>query len=117
MTERQPYDRTTELGVTLRSHGLRVITKPGLPHWDRITAATELLAETLVLPRDAHVLILGCRQGALGVAIAQDVPDGTVTLVDTSVVALAMAERTLAVNSIENARILRDSITLPTAAI
>src|SRR6476469_5533608 len=79
MTERQPYERIAVLRTTLRGHALQVFTKPGLPHWDQVTAATALLAETLVLPREASVLLLGCRQGALGVAIALDVPDGTVT--------------------------------------
>lgn len=107
------YYRTTELAPTLRGQAIRVVTKPGLPDWDRVTPATALLAEAVELEPDARVLLLGCGHGALGVVLARQAPGGAVRLLDGNVVALAMAERTLAANGVANAAVVPDLAALP----
>jgi 16S rRNA (guanine1207-N2)-methyltransferase len=106
-----PYTQTRELRVTLGGEQVRVVTKPGFASWDRITAASELLAEHARLMPDAYVALLGCGHGALGVVLARRASRGRVVLHDPSVVALAMAERTLAANDVRGAE-LREGITL-----
>lgn len=111
-----PYYRTSELAPTLRGQAIRVITKPGLPQWDRVTPATGLLAEAVEVSPDARVLVLGCGPGALGVVLARQAPAGQVWLLDTSAIALAMAERTLAANGVANASVVEDITALPARA-
>lgn len=112
-----PYYRTVEFGATLRGANVRVFTKPGLANWDGISAATNLLAESILVSSDARILLLGCGHGALGVALARAVPQGEVLLVDASFTATVMAARTLAANGITNARVIGDPPSeLPEAA-
>lgn len=112
-----PYYRAVEFNATLRGAGLRVFTKAGFANWDEISPATNLLAETIMLPPDARVLHLGCGHGALGVALARAVPQGAVLLVDASHTAIALATQTLAANGIANARVSGDPLAeLPEAA-
>jgi 16S rRNA (guanine1207-N2)-methyltransferase len=112
-----PYYRSVEFNATLRGASLRVFTKAGFPNWDGISPATNLLAESIMLPPDARVLQLGCGHGALGVALARAVPQGEVLLVDASATAVALATQTLAANGIANARVSGDPpAELPEAA-
>ncbi len=112
-----PYYRAVEFNATLRGAGLRVFTKAGFANWDEISPATNLLAETIMLPPDTRVLHLGCGHGALGVALARAVPQGAVLLVDASHTAIALATLTLAANGIANARVSGDPLAeLPEAA-
>ncbi len=112
-----PYYRAVEFNATLRGAGLRVFTKAGFANWDEISPATNLLAETIMLPPDTRVLHLGCGHGALGVALARAVPQGAVLLVDASHTAIALATQTLAANGIANARVSGDPLAeLPEAA-
>ena len=64
---------------------------------------TELLIESTVFrPRD-RVLELGCGWGAIAVAAAKSVPQGTVVLTDVNRRALHLARRNLERNGITNA--------------
>lgn len=112
-----PYYRTVEFNAILRGAELRVFTKAGFANWDGISPATNLLAESIMLPPDARVLQLGCGHGALGVALARAVPQGEVLLVDASVTAVTLAAQTLAANGVANARVSGDPLDeLPEAA-
>ena len=112
-----PYYRAVEFSAILRGAELRVFTKAGFPHWDGISPAAKLLAESIMLPPTARVLQLGCGHGALGVALARVVPQGEVLLVDATSTAIALAAQTLAANGIANARVSGDPLDqLPEAA-
>lgn len=108
-----PYYQCREFSATLRDELVRFVSKPGLPRWDQVTVATVLLADTVEHAPQSRALVLGCGHGALAVALARQVGDGEVWLTDTSVVALAMAERTLRANEIGNARVHRGISVLP----
>ena len=110
------YNKTHTFTTSLRGRPLRYVSKPGLPEWRDVSAATGLLAEAIDLAEDARTLVLGCRQGPLGVAAARLAPRGEVWLADTSCIALAMAERTLEANGVENAHVVRDISVLPDGA-
>lgn len=107
------YDRASEATVTLRGQTVRVVTKPGLAGGGRLAEAELALAEAVSPVPTARVLVLGGGPGALAVALARQVPDGMLWVADTSHVALAMAERTLAANGVGNARIWPDPLVAP----
>ncbi|MGN6675767.1 MAG: methyltransferase [Thermomicrobiales bacterium] len=105
-----PYYRVTELAAEVGGQTVRVVTKPGIPYWQRVSRAALLLADAAEVAPDARVLLLGCGPGALGVALARRASGGMVRLVDTSAIALDMAERTLAANAIGNAAVWPDPV-------
>jgi len=107
---RLPYYRTTELTADMSGQPVRVVTKPGLPRWDRVSRAALLLAGAAEVAPGARVLHLGCGHGALGVALARRAAGGSVRLVDSSAIALALAEQTLAANACTNATVWPDPV-------
>ena len=107
------YYEPQEFVGTLGGQTIRVVSKPGLPDWNRVTPADSLLAQEVELKGDSHALVLGCGHGALGVALASRAPDGAVLLADQSAIALDMAARTLAVNNVASGSIRPDPFLLP----
>ena len=93
-----PYYQTREFTTLLCGQELRVISKPGLPHWDAITPATQLLAEAVNLSRGGQVMLLGCGNGALGVVISRQERADSLRMADLSQIALRVAQLTMAVN-------------------
>ncbi len=110
------YYETREFTVTLRNQNVRFISKPGISYWNTVTPAVALLADTVEVSAGSRILLLGCGHGALGVTLARAAPGADVLLVDTNSVALAMAERTLRLNGVSNARIHPDLSVLPVYA-
>src|SRR5690349_3685267 len=100
-----PYDQIHTFSARLGDQVIRVVSKPGIRDWDRVSAASELLAGAIELAASERVLLIGSGTGELGVALARR--GGRVALMDTSALALAMAERTLQANGINNGRIVR----------
>ncbi len=107
-----PRDRAVAFVAELGNHSVRVMSQPGIPNWDIISPAQRLLAEGVMLRPNHRVLHLGCGHGALGVALARFVPNGSVDLVDASAIAVTLATETLAANNITNARVLPDPAAL-----
>jgi 16S rRNA (guanine1207-N2)-methyltransferase len=96
-----PYYQTRAFSTSLGGHTIHFISKPGMANWDRVSPAGHLLAD-VVRPEPAdRALLLGCGHGALGAALARRA--GEVVMVDTSAVALAMAEQTIRANGLANA--------------
>jgi 16S rRNA (guanine1207-N2)-methyltransferase len=83
----------------------RVVTKPGVFSWDRLDVGTRLLIETMEVDPDDTVLDLGCGYGVVGLAVAGMAPHGQAFLVDSNVVAVEAARRTLALNDVINAEV------------
>jgi 16S rRNA (guanine1207-N2)-methyltransferase len=110
------YYQSDTFTATLRGQTLRIVSKPGLPNWGRVTPATVLLAEMVEAAPDAQVLQLGCGHGALGAALARQVPGGHVTLMDIDYIALTMAEQTLEANGVANAQVQPAISVLPNGA-
>lgn len=110
--EQHPYYQETTFETPLRGNDVRVVTKPGLPNWDQISPAANLLAESALTPPDARIVQFGCGHGALGVALARGAAAGEVALIDASYTATTLARRTLAENGITNATVLDDPATL-----
>ena len=81
----------------LGDQAIRVVTRPGFPHWETISPAVHLFAENARI-EDEKVLVCPCGHGALGVWAAHQT--GDVTLLDVNIIATEMAQRTLALNNI-----------------
>lgn len=110
---RHPYYQTTSFEAVLADESIRFVSKPGLPNWEQVSPAMQLLARNMVLSPHAKVLLLGCNHGALGVFLARQTPQGVVWLSDMNGIALMTAQQTLQVNSIRNARVYADISVLP----
>jgi 16S rRNA (guanine1207-N2)-methyltransferase len=110
------YYQSGTFTAVLHGQPLQIVSKPGLSNWDRITPATVLLAETVEVAPDAQVLQLGCGHGALGAALARQVPGGHVVLMDIDFIALTMAEQTLKSNGAANAQVRPAISVLPDGA-
>lgn len=110
------YGETFELRAELRGEPVVVISKPGLAGGSEVGAPAALAAETVAPEPGEHVLLLGCGHGALGVALARQLPAGALTLHDPSLIALRMAARTLAANGVAGARVSEAISLLPAEA-
>src|SRR5689334_10786848 len=104
-TSRSPYYQTRTFSATLGGQVIKVISKPGIPDWDNVSHAQRLLADAVKPAADARMLLLGCGSGALGVVLARQAHAGSAALLDSSWIALTMAERTLNANNVTNARV------------
>jgi 16S rRNA (guanine1207-N2)-methyltransferase len=113
---RSGYYQARSFSVTLGGQAIKLISKPGIPNWDSVSPAQQLLADAVQPMADARMLLLNCGPGALGVALARQVAAGSVTLLDSSWIALAMAERTLDANNVTNARVCWAISVLPEQA-
>jgi len=104
-TSPSAYYQTRAFSITLGGQAIKIISKPGIPDWDNVSPAQQLLADAVEPAAGAHMLLLGCGPGALGAALARQAHAGSATLLDSSWIALAMAERTLNANNVTNARV------------
>lgn len=103
------YDQIHSFSAHLGGQAVRFVSKPGLAHWDDVSPASRLLADAVRPAADARVLLLGCGHGALGAALAGQAHAGATVLMDSSVVAAAMARRTLDANATANARVCEEA--------
>lgn len=110
--EEHPYYRETIFETPLRGRTVRVVTKPGIANWERVSPAATLLSEAALTAPDARILHLGCGHGALGVALARGAAEGQITLIDASYIATTLTARTLAENRVTNATIMGDPAAL-----
>jgi 16S rRNA (guanine1207-N2)-methyltransferase len=99
------YYQTRAFSITLGGQSIKIISKPGIPNWDNVSPAQQLLADAIKPAASARMLLLGCGSGALGAALARQAHAGSAALLDSSWIALAMAERTLNANNVTNARV------------
>ena len=102
MSEQQPFHRFV---VDIQDRELIIVGKPGVWSWDAVNPGTAALLEIPRFEPRTRVLDLGCGTGVIGVAAATLLPSGHVTLVDSNVVAVTCARRTLEANQIENAEV------------
>lgn len=90
----------------LRGHSLQFTTTWGLFSPREIDSGTDLLLKYCDINADDHILDLGCGYGPLGIALAKDAPNGSVTMVDKDFVAVDYARRNLITNRIPQGQVL-----------
>jgi 16S rRNA (guanine1207-N2)-methyltransferase len=93
-----PYYQLKEFSAQLCGQNVRVISKPGLPNWDEVTPAIQLLAEQVHLGENSQALVMGCSNGALGVSLCRQVKASGLKMVDTNWAALRVSKTTMAAN-------------------
>jgi 16S rRNA (guanine1207-N2)-methyltransferase len=96
--------------ITLRGETLTVEHSAGVFADGALDPATAMLLEALTVPEGAHVLDLGCGAGIIGMVIKRLAPSATLTLVDSNVVAVALAERNLARNGLAGRVLASDGV-------
>jgi 16S rRNA (guanine1207-N2)-methyltransferase len=99
-----PYFEYQPLEHEIAGRVLTHFWRSALGQWQEEQTPILLLAEQVALEPDAQVLQLGCGTGLVGAVAAQAAPRGTVTLLDTHLVAVQVAQRTLQANKIANAQ-------------
>ena len=115
-TSRSAYYQTRAFSITLGGQAIKIISKPGIPDWDDVSSAQQLLADAVKPTADARMLPLGCGPGALGAALARQAHAGVATLLDSNWISLAMAERTFNANNVTNVRVFSTISLLPEQA-
>lgn len=90
----------------LRGHSLEFTTTWGLFSPREIDSGTDLLLKYCEIKSDDHILDLGCGYGPLGIALAKDAPNGSVTMLDKDFVAVDYARRNLIANRIPQGQVL-----------
>ncbi len=106
----QPYEQIKQFSVNLCNEVIEVVSKPGLPYWNQLQPATELLAKyPRWLPSD-RVLLMGCHHGALSVYIARQQSNGHLSVMDNSHIALEMTRRTMEANNISSVDLITDVV-------
>lgn len=103
----ESYTSVRPFQTILAGVPIQVVSKPGIERWDSASAAAELIAENITLPRASSVFIPACGHGALGAFVGITHPDSTLVLSDPNVIALEMSKRTLEANGVTGAVVSR----------
>ncbi len=101
---RTPYNQVKEFTFFLRGQPIHVLSKPGIPQWDRLTATSQLLADNIRLDPSDSVFLSGSTHGALAVCLARLVPQGSLEVSDSSLICMRLTAQTLEANAIQNAQ-------------
>src|SRR5512139_853760 len=98
----QTYEQDLQFTTTICNMPVEVISKPGLPEWNQLLAASELLAENSNVHPTDRILQLGAHHGALSVFLLRRLHNGYLSIIDHNFLALALTRKTLAANHCQN---------------
>lgn len=93
--------------ATLRGRKLKLMTDAGVFSKNEVDFGSQLLIETMELPRHAQVLDVGCGYGPIGLSAAIAAPEGQVTMVDINERAIELARINAQTNGVSNVTILQ----------
>jgi 16S rRNA (guanine1207-N2)-methyltransferase len=105
------YYQPRQLEMSISGQKLAVWSKPGLPHWQGTTSSAALIAANAELQPGENVVLFGSGHGAAAVSLALKLRTGRLTILEHSLIARQMTQRTLQANDIENAAV-QDGISL-----
>ncbi|HEX7976681.1 MAG TPA: class I SAM-dependent methyltransferase [Anaerolineales bacterium] len=108
-----PDDPPRELSAELDGQPVRFVSRPGIPAWDRVTPAEALLAAQVQAAPAARLLLLGCGHGALGVSLSRKLPQGEACWLDTSILAVELADQSRQANGLARVQVLPEISVLP----
>ncbi len=107
-TERPTSGRDPRrIEAVLRGERFTFATDAGVFSKREVDYGSQLLIETMDIPRTASVLDMGCGYGPIGLAAARLADQGTVTMVDMNERAVELAGANARLNRIANVRILQ----------
>ncbi|MFD2172354.1 class I SAM-dependent methyltransferase [Tumebacillus lipolyticus] len=90
--------------VTLRGFDLTFWTDAGVFSKGGVDFGSQLLIETMDIPKGAKVLDVGCGYGPIGITAARLAEDGDVTMVDVNERAVELARRNIEQNGARGAK-------------
>ncbi|MEM2118561.1 MAG: methyltransferase [Candidatus Bathyarchaeia archaeon] len=93
------------LHVHLHGRSFQFMTASGVFSKRRLDLGTQLLIESMVLPKGGYVLDIGCGYGAVGTVAASLCPDLYVVMVDVNRRAAWLAKQNLEINCVSNAEV------------
>lgn len=93
------YHGWREFSAQIKGQNWPFAAKPGIFSWQELDAGTHALIETMQVEPGERVLDIGCGCGIIGAVAAQTASE--VYMVDSNVVAVEAARRTLALNGID----------------
>jgi len=79
----------------------------------RVDLGTELLIESMILPKEGNVLDIGCGYGIIGIAAATFNPRLEVTMTDVNARAVWLAKQNIEKNSLSNVEVRRGRLYEP----
>ena len=82
------------------------VSKPGIAYWNKADIDTQLLADCARVLPGQRILCVGCRHGLLGAVLAHQQPDASLWLLDSSVVAVRAAQRTMDLHKVSQVQVL-----------
>lgn len=101
-----------EWQLTCKPAEIMITSYPGVFAHGRLDAGTALLLETLAtLNPEGDVLDFACGTGLIGACISANHPHASVTLLDSSALALRACEETLAANRLAGSVLASDGLT------
>ncbi|MEK6851415.1 MAG: class I SAM-dependent methyltransferase [Candidatus Thermoplasmatota archaeon] len=95
--------RDGTIRATLQGQSLVLQTDAGVFARRGVDRGSEILAESLALAPDAHVLDVGCGYGVLGILAAMLAPNGRVVMTDVNARAVDLAARNVRANAVPHA--------------
>jgi 16S rRNA (guanine1207-N2)-methyltransferase len=104
LSDHLPYRQERTIETELGGQDLRLVTRPGFPHWAQVTQAMQLIADNVRLGSDESVLVWPCGHGALAAWAARHTREDRVLALDTNAVAVDAAARTVAANGCAGVR-------------
>lgn len=107
-----PISYRREWQLTCKPAEITITSYPGVFAHGRLDAGTALLLETLAaLKPEGDVLDFACGAGLVGACVSANHPHTSVTLLDSSALALRACEETLAANHLEGSVLASDGLT------
>jgi len=99
-TNRIPYRQIQTFDAWIGGQSIRIVGRPAFNHWNEVTPATVLLAESLQLRPEMRILHFGLGSGGLSVVLARQVTPENLWLVDTHILAYRLTQSTLRENGL-----------------
>jgi len=100
------YHQFHVLQATVGDRLLEFVSKPGIAFWNRADIDTQLLADCAQVLPGQRILCVGCRHGLLGAVLAYQQPDVSLWLIDSSVVSVRAAQRTMELHEVSPVQVL-----------
>jgi 16S rRNA (guanine1207-N2)-methyltransferase len=97
----------------LRGQPFEFLTASGVFSMKRVDLGTELLIESMILPKEGNVLDIGCGYGIIGIAAATFNPRLEVTMTDVNARAVWLAKQNIEKNSLSNVEVRRGRLYEP----
>lgn len=103
------HNRRT-IDTVLRGKKFQFTSDAGVFSKGDIDYGSRVLIETMVIPKDALVLDVGCGYGPIGISAAYLAPQGHVTMVDINSRAVELARENALQNGIRNVTVMESDV-------